>query len=72
MEELRRIFQSLELREVETFIASGNVILASNATNEEALRKKIEKRLEAELGYGVETFLRTDEELARIAQHARR
>ena len=58
MEALRRIFESAGLTNVETFIASGNVLFDSGSRSEKALRAKIEKSLQNELGYSVVTFLR--------------
>lgn len=69
MDELRRIFESLGFANVETFIASGNVIFDSKSGNAKALEEKIEKKLRDELGYEVTTFLRTSEELAAIAKY---
>jgi uncharacterized protein (DUF1697 family) len=68
MDRLRAIFESLGLKNVETFIASGNAIFDSRA-NPASLDKKIEAALKRELGYEVETFLRTAEELAAIAKY---
>ena len=67
MDELRRIFAELGCRGVETFIASGNVIFETSTRTESALRKRIEEGLEKALGYDVETFLRTDAEVAGVA-----
>lgn len=67
MEELRRLFEELGLARVETFIASGNVAFESRSSNEAALAKRIEKQLAAGLGFEVDTFLRTDREVAQIA-----
>lgn len=69
MEELRRIFESLSFKEVETFIASGNVIFSSRARNIGALQQKIESELLRALGYEVKTFLRTIPEVAAIARY---
>lgn len=68
MEELRRIFERLSFKEVETFIASGNVIFASRSGDVGALQKKIEGQLLRSLGYEVKTFLRTVPEVAAIAR----
>lgn len=68
MDELRRLFESLDLDDVATFIASGNVIFESNAAAG-PLQKRIEKQLREALGYDVPTFLRTDAEVGRIAEH---
>lgn len=67
MERLRALFVSLGLQDVETFINSGNVIFRSTS-KAGALEKKIEDCLGKALGYEVATFLRTDAEVAEIAQ----
>ena len=66
MEELRGHFEALGLKQVESFIASGNLIFASSVRDASALERKIEARLEASLGYEVRTFLRTEAEVASI------
>lgn len=67
MAALRQEFEALGVKDVETFIASGNVIFTSRATDVAALEKKIETRLRASLGYEVATFIRTDAEIAAVA-----
>jgi uncharacterized protein (DUF1697 family) len=67
MEVLREHFEALGLRNVETFIASGNVIFETASKNIEAAEQKIEAQLHKSLGYEVKTFIRTDSEVARIA-----
>jgi len=67
MAELRGIFEKLALKEVETFIASGNVIFASRSNDIRTLQQKIENQLLGSLGYEVKTFLRTVPEVAAIA-----
>ena len=69
MAELRRVFEGLGLKDVETFIASGNVVFASDASDLRSLELAIEDRLRASLGYEVSTFIRTEEELAAIAKY---
>ncbi len=69
MEELRKIFESLGVGGVETFIASGNVIFESSTRRGEPLRKKIEMTLRTELGYEVATFLRSDAELKGMGEY---
>jgi len=64
---LRKEFEALGLQDVETFIASGNVIFTSRSADLGALEKKIEARLRAALGYEVATFIRTDAEVAAVA-----
>lgn len=69
MDELRRLFGSLGLSGVETFIASGNVIFDAPRGGAKRLERRIEGALEQALGYEVATFLRTTEELAAVARH---
>jgi uncharacterized protein (DUF1697 family) len=66
MDELRALFRGMKLAEVETFIASGNVLFTSPSTDVEALEARIEKHLGKALGYTSEIFLRTPAELAAI------
>src|SRR5918994_5060517 len=73
MDAVRRTFEALDLDNVATFIASGNVIFETGDpggdpadTEVAALTARIESHLRAALGYEVPTFLRTDSELARI------
>ena len=67
MDALRAIVAELGYAEVETFIASGNVIFRAGRTTPAALEAELEAHLRASLGYEVETFVRTDAELAEIA-----
>ena len=69
MDRLKKLFGDLGLKDVRTFIASGNVIFRSPSKNIATLERKIENHLLKELGYEVATFVRTDTELATIAQH---
>jgi len=66
MDALRAHFEALGLAEVETFIASGNVIFRTEDASA-GLADRIAAHLEAQLGYPVATFLRSDAEVARIA-----
>ena len=69
MDFLRRLFESLGFSNVETFIASGNVVFETTSKNAQALEREIEKSLREALGYEVSTFIRTDAELAAIANY---
>ena len=69
MSTLRGIFEGLGLADVETFIASGNVLFTSPGTSIPALERKIEARLEKSLGYEVATFIRTASELVALAAY---
>jgi uncharacterized protein (DUF1697 family) len=67
MDVLRGLFESLGFLNVETFIASGNVLFETNLNSN--LEKKIESKLRAALGYDVATFIRTDVELKAVANY---
>ena len=67
MARLREEFEALRFTEVETFIASGNVIFSTRSTDTAALGKKIEARLRKALGYEVATFIRSGAEIAAVA-----
>ena len=69
MDHLRRLFESLGFAGVETFIASGNVVFETTSKNAKTLERRIENRLRETLGFEVATFLRTDAELAAIANY---
>lgn len=69
MDRLRGVFVSIGLSDVETFIASGNVIFATRAKKRETLERRIEKALARALGWRVDTFVRTADELLDIARH---
>ena len=66
MDHLRKLFESLGFANVETFIASGNVIFDSKTKSIAMLEKKIEKQLQVGLGYEVKTFIRTLDEIADV------
>ncbi len=69
MDHLRKLFESLGFSNVETFIASGNVIFDAPARNTRDMEERIEEQLRESLGYAVATFIRTPCELAAIAQY---
>ena len=69
MTELRRMFETMGLKDVETFIASGNVIFSAPPGDPVVLERKIEQHLHKSLGYEVKVFLRTESEVAAIAQY---
>ena len=66
MSQLITLFEELGFKDVETFIASGNVIFRSPAKSA-SLETRIERHLHQALGYAVDTFIRTDDEVAAVA-----
>jgi uncharacterized protein (DUF1697 family) len=69
MDHLRKLLESVDLSNVETFIASGNAIFESSARTTRALEKKIADALQRDLGYEVATFIRTVPALSEIARY---
>jgi uncharacterized protein (DUF1697 family) len=69
MDQLRQFFEALGFANVETFIASGNVIFEAKSKDTNALQRRIEKYLHKVLGYEVVTLVRTLAELDQIANH---
>ncbi len=71
MDQLRTLFEAMEFEQVETFIASGNVLFDARTDDADALEKRIEKELEKALGYEVLTFVRSPAEVAAAATYER-
>ncbi len=69
MAALRTYFEMFGFTNVETFIASGNVIFESLSYDIPALKLQIEEGLRESLDYEVTTFLRTDTQIANIARY---
>jgi uncharacterized protein (DUF1697 family) len=69
MEQLRRIFESIGLTNVETVIASGNVVFDAKAKSAKTIEKKLQAHLEKSLGYTVATYVKSMEEVMEIANH---
>ncbi len=66
MDRLRAILGDGGITGVETFIASGNLVVEAGRRKPASLEREIAALLEAELGYPVETFVRTFPELVAI------
>lgn len=69
MDKLRRVFQSLGYTDVQTFIASGNVVFDSSVKSAPALERQIEAGLLEALGFPVMTFVRSLSEVVDAARH---
>lgn len=66
MSRLVTLFEEIGFDDVATFIASGNVVFSIRATQRAKLEQKISRHLEKALGYEVESFVRTAEEVLAI------
>jgi len=69
MDNLRKMFESFGFDNVQTYIQTGNVIFESQDTPN--LEAQIENQLAAALGYRVEIFLRSMDEISKIVQQTR-
>jgi uncharacterized protein (DUF1697 family) len=68
MDALRKSFESLGLKNVQTYIQSGNVVFKAGKTSSAALRKKIEARITSDFGFSSLTILRSQEELGKVVK----
>ncbi len=66
MERLRSLFEAMSFANVDTFIASGNVLFDSGARKTEPIERRIEQQLRQALGYEVATFVRALPDLAAL------
>ena len=67
MAELKALCEALGLAQVRTYIASGNVVFASDLTEGE-LKAMIEAALEAKYGKPIAVLVRSGTDLARVVQ----
>lgn len=67
MDRLCDLLQALKFSNVESFIASGNILFDSRSKKTSAFEQQIADHLHENLGYEVTTFVRTLPELAEIA-----
>ena len=68
MDRLRALFAELDLANVSTYIASGNVMFDADSAAE-ALEERIEAHLQDALGFEVATFVRSSAEMAAVAAY---
>ena len=70
MDRLREEFEAFGLRGVTTFIASGNVIFDAGGRDAAELEAALENHLAGALGFPVDTFIRTVDELEAVVRFA--
>ncbi len=68
MARLAMLFSELGFRDVETFIASGNVAFTATRSGPAVLERRIAAHLGSALGFEVPAILRTPDELAAVAE----
>lgn len=68
MEELRKALEAMKLKNVATYIQSGNAVFESTAAAE-TLEKKIKAVIMKSFGFDVEVIVRTDKEIAKVIKN---
>lgn len=63
---LKKIFESLGFENVQTFLASGNVLFEAQPASKSILTKKIEEKLRNMLGHEIDVLIRTIAELRQL------
>ncbi len=66
MEELRALYESLKLREPQTYVQSGNVIFKTDERDLAKLAKQIEAGIEKKFGFQSDVVVRTTAELRSV------
>ncbi len=66
MDALRALYESLGLRDAQTYVQSGNVVFKSAARDLVPLRKRIEDAIERTAGFRPAVILRTPAELRKV------
>ncbi|MEO9144034.1 MAG: DUF1697 domain-containing protein [Ginsengibacter sp.] len=67
MADLKTLYESLQLKDVITYIQSGNVVFKSDGTFPDIeIAKKIEKAIDVKYGFQVPVIIRTKKELQKI------
>lgn len=63
MDPLRKMFEALGYSEVNTLLASGNVVFEAGAGSAAAIKTKIEKEIAKTFGFDVHIILRSEKEI---------
>jgi uncharacterized protein (DUF1697 family) len=66
MEALRALYESLKLREAQTYVQSGNVIFRTDEWDLARLAKRIEDGIEKKFGFRPDVILRTAAEMREV------
>jgi uncharacterized protein (DUF1697 family) len=66
MEELRTLCGSLELRDAQTYIQSGNVVFREDSAEPVTLARRLEDGIEKTFGFRPDVMVRTPSELRKV------
>ena len=67
MADLKKAFEARGFKNIQTILASGNVIFESKTADPEALTRKIETLLKKQWGRSIAVFVRTVDELSKMS-----
>jgi uncharacterized protein (DUF1697 family) len=68
MDDLKLLYESLGLKNIVTYIQSGNVVFTSNIKNRNNLKMMMEKAIHKKYGYDIAVQLRTKNEMVSIVE----
>ena len=68
MEDLRKLYESLNLKDVKTYIKSGNVVFQDHEHDSSKLTNEIENEITKRFDFNVSVLLRTENELKTIIE----
>ena len=68
MQELKTLYESLDLKNIKTYIQSGNVIFESPDTDVSELINKLETAIKQTFGFSVIVIIRTENEFQHIIE----
>jgi uncharacterized protein (DUF1697 family) len=69
MDKLRKTFEALGLKDVKTYVQSGNVVFSAQKQASENLSKKIEENVLREFAISVSVIVKTSEEVSEVIRN---
>jgi uncharacterized protein (DUF1697 family) len=70
MLDLKKMFEKIDMSDVQTVLASGNVLFKTTVMESNKLQKKVEESLKSNLGYPVTVIIRTREQIHDLVRSA--
>ena len=70
MLDLKKMFEEMGMSDVQTVLASGNVLFKSKETEPKMVQRKVEETLKSSLGYHVTVIIRTQEQIHDLVRSA--
>jgi uncharacterized protein (DUF1697 family) len=68
MEDLKLLYKSLDLKDVKTYIQSGNIIFKSRNPDSKDLSNKIKVKIREVFGFDVTVIIRTEKEYKKVIE----